>query len=673
MAGDTLMQYRIQVGIYHPKATKLSCQRLSFRSCLEILCFLLLVTKGLKAIPLVLLMITLQPRLKRSSSLQDTNTHSKTALNVNCINSQIVQTIVIFIFILLILLAGDVHPNPGPVVEKYLTAVHNNVCSLRNKIQFLEPELRQYDIITLSETWLSPEIDNCSILFKDFHPPIRKDRLNDAHGGVAIYLKKDLICKPRHDLDIPLLEAVWVETKIAQETLLIGSFYRPPNADASYWQLIDDAFEKAGNTPHKYIVLGDFNINCSNNIPPILQDIMNKNNLKQFISTPTRVTQNTSTLIDLLFTPCLDIIKTTDVLPPICSDHSVSYAKINQHKQTPTSFRRTLYNYSKLNRDQYLTTIQGIDWFDIINENDLDLAAGKFSDQLMICARHCMPVKEVKINVQDKPWITAEIKELIKKKNRIHRKATSLGSVWAWNRFKQIRNELTSKIRQKKKDYETNLDQRVSSPESFNSKDWWKLVRNFMTNKGLPSDDIPPIEEDGKIYYSHSDKAEIFNKYFVQQTHIHGINDQVPLINQEANSIENLDITSNMVKQILKNLDLTKAVGPDLVHNKLLHIGAETLSEPLSLLFNRSLSEGRFPASWKQAHVTPIHKKGPKEKCSNYRPISLLSCVGKVMEKCVQKHIFDYLSSNNLLTSSQSGFIPGDSTVYQLITIYEDF
>ena len=134
-----------------------------------------------------------------------------------------------------------------------------------------------------------------------------------------------------------------------------------------------------------------------------------------------------------------------------------------------------------------------------------------------------------------------------------------------------------------------------------------------------------------------------------------------------------LVITGEMVHNIIKELDQNKAVGPDLIHNKLLIKAVSIISEPLSILFNRSIDESTFPKLWKKAHVIPIFKKGDKHLCNNYRPISLLSCVGKVMEKCVQKHVFTFLRENNLLTISQSGFIPGDSTTYQLLTIYDDF
>ena len=82
-------------------------------------------------------------------------------------------------------------------------------------------------------------------------------------------------------------------------------------------------------------------------------------------------------------------------------------------------------------------------------------------------------------------------------------------------------------------------------------------------------------------------------------------------------------------------------------------------------------SQSMVPAIWKVSHVTPLHKKGPKEFCNNYRPISLLSCSGKVLEKFIHKHVYNFLQYN-IITQSQSGFIPGDSTVNQLLCIYND-
>ena len=86
-------------------------------------------------------------------------------------------------------------------------------------------DVTDHDVITISETWLSADIKNNEISVNGYHPPVRKDRSDDPHGGVAVYVKNSLICKERHDLSIPQLEAVWIETKIGQDKLLIGSFF----------------------------------------------------------------------------------------------------------------------------------------------------------------------------------------------------------------------------------------------------------------------------------------------------------------------------------------------------------------------------------------------------------------------------------------------------------------
>ena len=73
---------------------------------------------------------------------------------------------------------------------------------------------------------------------------------------------------------------------------------------------------------------------------------------------------------------------------------------------------------------------------------------------------------------------------------------------------------------------------------------------------------------------------------------------------------------------------------------------------------------------WKQANVIPLHKKGEKDNVNNYRPISLLSCTGKLLERIIFKHVYNFAHRNHLITDHQSGFRPNDSTVNQLSYLY---
>ena len=120
-------------------------------------------------------------------------------------------------------------------------------------------------------------------------------------------------------------------------------------------------------------------------------------------------------------------------------------------------------------------------------------------------------------------------------------------------------------------------------------------------------------------------------------------------------------------------MKINKASGPDLISPRLLKEGAIVLARPFSVIFNGSLQQGYFPPAWKTANVSLVHKKDEKSLPSNYRPISLLSSPGKVMERCVHKHLYNYVTSHQLLTPLQSGFVQGDSTTYQLLHTYHTF
>ena len=96
---------------------------------------------------------------------------------------------------------------------------------------------------------------------------------------------------------------------------------------------------------------------------------------------------------------------------------------------------------------------------------------------------------------------------------------------------------------------------------------------------------------------------------------------------------------------------------------------SESISPYLSQLFNRCVEEGIMPSCWKRANVTPILKKGSANITKNYRPISLLSCTSKVLEKIVHKRVMSHVVENNLLPPNQYGFCKGSSTTSQLLDI----
>ena len=138
-------------------------------------------------------------------------------------------------------------------------------------------------------------------------------------------------------------------------------------------------------------------------------------------------------------------------------------------------------------------------------------------------------------------------------------------------------------------------------------------------------------------------------------------------------TLNQIEITESEVLEQLKSLDINKAFGPDNISPRLLKEGADHLAPILKHLFTTSIQAAVFPAIWKQANVSPVHKKDDKCQVSNYRPISLISCVGKLLERIIFKHVYNHLRDNHILSQVQSGFLPGRSTTAQLLEMYDIF
>ena len=116
-------------------------------------------------------------------------------------------------------------------------------------------------------------------------------------------------------------------------------------------------------------------------------------------------------------------------------------------------------------------------------------------------------------------------------------------------------------------------------------------------------------------------------------------------------------------------MDPNKTCGHYEISICMIKICTSSISKPLAILFRNSLENECFPKEWKKGNIVPIHKKHDKQLIKNYWPVSLQPVCSKMFEKVIFNLIFKYLDDNNLLTSNQSGFWPGDSCVHQLISI----
>ena len=206
--------------------------------------------------------------------------------------------------------------NPGPIVPQthsesldeslilsYFSIVHYNIQSISSKIELIGSELRNFNIICHTETWLNQNTPDDSLKINEFKL-YRRDRRADNYGGVCVYIKENIYSRRRTDLELPNIECIWVEVNFHNKKFLLGTFYRPPNSSAQTLSFIEDSISLAmGSNIKDVYITGDFNLdmikattNQKNN------NICQYFNLYQLIEEPTHFTETSSSIIDLVFT-----------------------------------------------------------------------------------------------------------------------------------------------------------------------------------------------------------------------------------------------------------------------------------------------------------------------------------------------------------------------------------
>ena len=162
---------------------------------------------------------------------------------------------------------------------------------------------------------------------------------------------------------------------------------------------------------------------------------------------------------------------------------------------------------------------------------------------------------------------------------------------------------------------------------------------------------IPPLRSDNTNYaFSNEEKTNLLNDYFCGISSIDESNLALPNFDKRTNAVmPDIKILQSEVVDVLRILKVNKASGPDGISHRMLKNTSQTISVPLTKLFDLSLRLHAYPSLWKSANVMPLFKKGDKSEVGNYRPVSLISCVGKAFERIIFKHVYNHIAKHSLL------------------------
>ncbi|RWS19569.1 RNA-directed DNA polymerase from mobile element jockey-like protein, partial [Leptotrombidium deliense] len=273
-----------------------------------------------------------------------------------------------------------------------------------------------------------------------------------------------------------------------------------------------------------------------------------------------------------------------------------------------------------------------------------------------------VPVKQKLVKYKSKQsWFNKEIQENIEKRTHLYKcfkKAVAHAKDninEMYNRYKKQRNCVTSLIRIAKMNHFDNLlVDCKNDPKKF-----WRILKEIVPTKSKSSDskiaDINKLNKDFvKTAYDTVNCVVADNEFY--------LNNLNPKTSKSL-KVDNVTITE--MKKVIKNLNKNSATGCDLISVKIINIMNDSSLQFLCDAFNHSLNFGVFPNLWKVSRISPIPKKGTKD----YRPISVISIVSKIIEKIVHQKLYKHVIDINYFHPNQFGFRPTHNTESACLSI----
>ena len=300
----------------------------------------------------------------------------------------------------------------------------------------------------------------------------------------------------------------------------------------------------------------------------------------------------------------------------------------------------------------------------------MNIQYNKFQQQVLDIIEDIAPYHTVKIphnKILKDPWITNGLMKCFKKQKHLYRQTLKGSSTDAEViKYRTYRNKLKCIVRKNKEAYFK--DKCIEYRK--NTSKLWKMINKLLNKINDKTNVIEYLKVENQDYYEDKVIAEEFAKHFSSvgpkyanqiPTPNNDINQYLKQIEPNPHTMFTLPTTSIEIEKIISNLPNKRSSGQDNISNILLKQLKGSLKTPLEKIFNNSIKHGVFPHDMKHADVTPLYKAKEHYLVTNYRPISLLATISKVLEKIVYSRTYKFLTITEQLYSGQYGFRSGHS------------
>ena len=503
-------------------------------------------------------------------------------------------------------------------------------------------------------------------------------------GGICIFIHDSLIFKKRSDLcannnDIESLtiEVINKNTK----NIIVNSTYRQPAGNIQVFESFLKnilSFKKHNSKP--VYITGDLNLNLldykTNAKVKSYLNIISSHNFIPLVNKPTRVSKYKATLIDHILTNTfINNNYTTGILKTDISDHFpvffITQTELKNTKGTSFVFKRKITNSSLMG---FKDILLNIDWNDVLTCTDPNAAYNIFLSSFLV--HYDMFFPKIKIQIKSKnlasPWITKGIIKSSKRKQKLYEKYLKRKTPLNNDIYKNYKR-LFETIKQKSK--ANYYNERLNKYHN-NVKKTWDVIKEVIGSTKTTSHTLPKrlIVNNVEVFEKKT-IAEHFNKYFVNVGP--NLADLIPRSNKKFESfltgncptLIETPLTEEEMKNAFESLKSNKSPGFDEISSDVIKFVFDALIIPVKHIFDLSLKKGVFPDKLKVARVTPIYKSGDEGLANNYRPISVLSCFSKILERIMYNRLYSFLVENNILYDKQFGFQKEHSTEHAILQL----
>lgn len=543
--------------------------------------------------------------------------------------------------------------------KQSLSILYLNIQSLRNKTNelFLLLESKNYpDVVCICEHWLKPE----ELVFVSVEYMILSKycRSTLSHGGTMILIKNKFLevnyfqnINKYNELAVEqLFEFSMIYSKVNK--LYIICIYRSPSSSVT--DFLTKLEQILSLLPHhsNIILLGDFNINYedSNSMCRLnLCNLFDSLNLTMHVSTPTRISRFSSTTIDYFCSSLNASNVECSVINSGLSDHEAIYSRVILDTKTMKCKYKKGRLFSRANYNKFNQICTSFQWDEIILSNE---PLQKFHVVLQESFNVAFPIQRIKAK-RGKPWITKGLKTSSINMRCLHSLRKFCNDEAFLNYFQRYRSIYRKLIKLAKDIY---YSTRLSTANN-SQRESWKIINEMRgVNQHSPMN-VPDVSPDSLNSYYCSLAGSLTSKLSpIKDPMDYMVHVQI----EQSFFFRPTDIVE--LKQVINTIKLKNSCGEDGISAKIFLSLPLSALEALSDAINHSWVEGKFPSSLKHARVIPIYKGGHLTDPCNFRPISLLSTLSKILEKLVKERIMSFLNHHKILNLCQFGFQSGKST-----------